>query len=278
MSRGCGTSQDLAERDNGRTLADVIAHNHANVLGVRVSALCLAGAVDLADKWLRVGTEAGYVCLTGVHGVMEAQSDPELLRILNEATINAPDGMPMSWVGRWQGHEHMDRVFGPDFMLEMCRLSVERGYRHFLYGGDSGVAEQLCAVLRSRFPGLSITGTYTPPFRELNALEEQEVIARLRASRPHILWVGLSTPKQERFMARYVRRFEIPMLVGVGAAFDYHTGRIRDCPTWMKRCGMQWFHRLCQDPRRLWRRYLKNNPAFLWQIAGQLSGFHKHPE
>lgn len=253
-------------------------HAHANILGVSVSALNLDSAVDLADRWLISAAGHQYVCLTGVHGVIEAKSDLALRRILNNALINAPDGMPMSWVGRWQGHREMDRVFGPDFMAAMCRRSMERGYRHFLYGGEPGIAEQLRDTLQRRFPGLSVVGTYTPPFRPLNPTEEAELSARLQALRPDILWIGLSTPKQERFMAHYVGRLQAPLLVGVGAAFDFHTGRIRDCSAWIKRCGLQWLHRLLQEPRRLGRRYLRSNPAFVWHMAWQLAGIRRYPQ
>lgn len=250
-----------------------LQHAHAHVLGVRVSALDLDRAVDLADGWLASGAGYRYVCVSGVHGVMEAHRDPALLRILNGAFLNLPDGAPMSWIGRIQGYQGMHRVFGPDFMAEMCRISVSRGYRHFLYGGDPGVAEQLRENLCRRFPGILVVGTFTPPFRNLTPAEEAELLSRVHTSRPHVVWVGLSTPKQERFMARYVDRLRVPLLVGVGAAFDYHTGRIRDCAPWIKRMGLQWLHRLAQDPRRLAGRYLRNNPVFLWHIARQFAGF-----
>lgn len=250
-------------------------HAHANVLGVAISALNMESAVDLASRWIDAG-EPGYICLTGVHGVMEAKADEAFRHILNHATINAPDGMPMTWVGRLQGFDDMDRVFGPDFMMAMCRLSVRRGYRHFLYGGQPGVAELLRDNLRTKFPGIQITGVYTPPFRSLTAEEEHEVVARVRRAQPHILWVGLGTPKQERFMAQYLHHLEVPLLAGVGAAFDYHTGRIQDCPAWVKRAGLQWVHRAMQDPGRLWARYLRNNPAFLWHIASQIAGIRHY--
>jgi N-acetylglucosaminyldiphosphoundecaprenol N-acetyl-beta-D-mannosaminyltransferase len=233
-------------------------------------------AVDLAGHWIQAGNP-GYICVTGVHGVMEAQRDPELLRTFNRAAISLPDGMPMTWVGRLQGFRRMDRVFGPDFMIAMCRLSVERGYRNFLYGGKPGVADLLSQALQRRFPSLQVVGTYTPPFRSLTAEEEAELIAQVAQAQPHILWVGLSTPKQERFMARYADRLPVPLSVGVGAAFDYHTGSIRDCSPWIKRAGLQWLHRLMQDPRRLWKRYLVNNPAFLWHITWQLLGLREYP-
>ncbi len=241
-----------------------------DVLGVRVSAVNMDLAVNLAEQWIQAG-QPGYVCVTGVHGVMEAQKDSEFLRILNGAAMNLPDGMPMTWVGRLHGFRRMDRVFGPDFMTAVCRLSAERGFRSFFYGGQPGVAQLLSETLSDRFRGLQVVGTCTPPFRSLTLEEECELAAQVLRSRPHILWVGLSTPKQERFMAQFARRLKVPLMVGVGAAFDYHTGRIRDCSPWIKRAGLQWLHRLMQDPKRLWKRYLLNNPAFVWHIVCQLA-------
>ncbi len=254
----------------------ILVHGHANVLGVKVSAINLQLAVKIAGERVESG-KTGYICFTGVHGVMEARANPELRRILNYASINAPDGMPMTWVGRLQGKRQMDRVFGPDFMLAMCALSAQRGYRNFLYGGKPGVAKLLSEALQRKFPGLQIAGTCTPPFRSLDVAEDADLMAQVQRAKPHIFWVGLSTPKQERFMAQYVDRLQVPLLAGVGAAFDYHTGQIRDCSEWIKRAGLQWLHRLLQDPRRLWKRYLRNNPAFLWHIAWQISGLREYP-
>lgn len=250
---------------------------YVDVLGVNVSAIDLNLAVDMAEEWIKTA-RPGYACFTGVHGVMEARSNLEFRRILNRAFLNAPDGMPMTWVGRLQGFRKMDRVFGPDFMSAMCRRSVERGYRNFLYGGKPGVAALLSETLQRKFPGLQVVGTHTPPFRNLTTEEEEEMLIQVRESRPHILWVGLSTPKQEKFMAQYIDRLQVPLLVGVGAAFDYHSGRIQDCSRWIKRAGLQWLHRLTQDPSHLWRRYLRNNPAFLWHIAWQISGLRHEAE
>ena len=239
---------------------------YADVLGVRVSAINMAQAIFLADRWIAARTP-GYVCVTGVHGVMEAQSDMTFRKILNSAVMNTPDGMPMSWVGWVQGHREMRRVYGPDFMAALCEHAAKQGYRNYLYGGKPGVAERLRERLQSRFPALKIVGTYTPPFRDLTKEEEAALLSAVHALSPDILWVGLSTPKQENFMARYTHRLGIPLLVGVGAAFDIHTGQIRDAPGWVKAMGMQWFHRMIQEPRRLSGRYLKNNPDFLVRIA-----------
>jgi N-acetylglucosaminyldiphosphoundecaprenol N-acetyl-beta-D-mannosaminyltransferase len=225
-------------------------------------------AIDLSERWIATGKNA-YICMTGVHGVMEAQSNANLRGVLNGALVNAPDGMPMSWVGWLQGHRQMDRVYGPDFMANLCQASAGKGYRHYLYGGQPGVAQALKNALEKRFPGLQIVGTFTPPFRNLTQGEESNLLKDVQNAKPDILWVGMSTPKQECFMAEYVDRLGVPLLVGVGAAFDFHTGRMNEAPAWMKRTGLQWLHRLAQDPRRLWRRYLLNNPKFIWRIVLQ---------
>jgi N-acetylglucosaminyldiphosphoundecaprenol N-acetyl-beta-D-mannosaminyltransferase len=238
------------------------------VLGVHISAVGMEEAVSLADTHIQQGKK-GYVCVTGVHGVMEAQSDPGFRHILNTATITVPDGMPTVWVGAMQGHAAMRRVYGPDYMLELCGLSAHRGYTQYFCGGYPGVAEKLAIVLTRRFPGLKVVGTFTPPFRSLNPREEAELIRQVRTLKPDIIWVGLSTPKQERFMAAYLKELDTHLMIGVGAAFDIHTGRIADAPRWIKAAGLQWLHRLAQEPKRLWKRYLVNNPRFIWNISMQ---------
>ncbi len=251
------------------------AAKRTNVLGVGISAVDMESAVRACDELIARGG-CGYVCVTGVHGVMEAQQDSKFCEILNRSFLSVPDGMPTVWVGLAQGHRDMRRVYGPDFMLEFCRLSVKRNYRHFLYGGKEGVAEGLADNLRKQFPGLQIVGTYTPPFRPLNAEEEQTLAAKVRSSRPDVIWIGLSTPKQERFMAQYSGLLETKLMVGVGAAFDVHTGNIADAPGWVKRVGMQWLHRLIQEPRRLWKRYLLNNPKFVLLTLLQFAGLKRY--
>jgi len=257
-----------------------------NVLGVGISVLTLDSAVDAVFQALAHGRQ-GYVTVTGVHGVSACQSDPELLRIHNESLLTTPDGMPLTWMGRLQGvgkHE-MDRVYGPDLMLRIFQRGQAEGLRHFLFGGREGVAGLLSEKLLEKFPAAQIVGTYTPPFRPLNDQEEQQLLDQLQASRPHCFWVGLSTPKQERLMRRLVARYgadgdgrlPAPMLLfGVGAAFDFHAGLLPQAPRWMQRAGMEWFFRLQQEPRRLWKRYLKNNPLFITRAAMQLTGLRKY--
>lgn len=246
----------------------------ANVLGIGIHAVGMAGAVRrIADSVER--RQKGYVCVTGVHGVMEAQRDPGLRLILNRAQLNLPDGMPTVWVGRLQRHAGIRRVFGPDLMAEVCRLSVERDYTHFFYGGAPGVADELRERLVARFPGLRVVGTDSPPFEPLTVQQRSALQQRIARLRPDLLWVGLGTPKQERFMAEHAESLGATVLLGVGAAFDYHTGRLRDAPRWMKKSGLQWAHRLAQEPRRLWRRYAVNNPAFVGLTALQLLGMRR---
>lgn len=252
-------------------LSTASADDRANVLGVGVHAINIGLAVDWIESAIEKG-EKGYVCVTGVHGVMEAQNDREFKTILNRAMLTVPDGMPTVWVGKLQGFRNMKRVFGPDLMAEVCACSVEKGYKHFLYGGAPGVAEQLKCRLLSKFPGIRIVGTHTPPFRPLTQAEFGQLAETIDELRPDLFWVGLSTPKQERFMAAHLCQLSTKVMIGVGAAFDIHTGRLRDAPEWAKNAGLQWAHRLMQEPSRLWKRYLVNNSRFIWKITLQLTG------
>jgi len=241
----------------------------AHVLGVDVDAVDMEGALQRVTSALE-GPCKGYVCVAGVHGVMEAQRNPQLLDIYAASEMTIPDGMPLAWVGRIQGHHAMQRVTGPDLMLEIFRRKEFAHVTHFFYGGREGIAAELRDKLTTQFPWTKIVGTYTPPFRELSGSEASQLIEAIATLKPDIIWVGISTPKQEIFMARYLPLLHAKLMFGVGAAFDFHTGQIRDCSDWIKRAGLQWLHRLLQDPKRLWRRYLRNNPAFLWRIAIQL--------
>jgi N-acetylglucosaminyldiphosphoundecaprenol N-acetyl-beta-D-mannosaminyltransferase len=249
--------------------------NRVNVLGVGVSVLNLQTALAEVADAIRARRK-GYICVTGVHGVMEAQNDEAFRRILNNAFLCTPDGMPMVWMGKIRGHADMRRVYGPDLMLDICAWSETNPCRHFFFGGASGAAEQLVGKLKERFPKMEIAGTYTPPFRPLNAAEENELREKIHAARPDIFWVGLSTPKQEKFMAEYLPQLDTTLMIGVGAAFDFLSGRVKQAPRWMQRSGLEWFYRLCSEPRRLAGRYLKNNPLFMAKILGQLCGFRKY--
>jgi len=246
-----------------------------NVLGVGISAINLTSALPAIADAVRTRRK-GYICVTGVHGVMEAQADTAFRKILNGAFLCTPDGMPMVWAGRLNGHSGMSRVYGPDLMLEVCAWSEKNPCRHFFFGGAPGVVEALRDKLTVRFPGLQVAGCFTPPFRALDAEEKKQLRETVRAARPDILWVGLSTPKQEKFMAEFLPRLDVTLMIGVGAAFDFLSGRVKQAPRWMQQSGLEWCHRLCQEPRRLARRYFRNNPLFAAKIAAQLCGLRKY--
>ena len=236
-----------------------------DILGVEVSVLTMDLATEEMGRWIDA-REQHYVCITGVHGVMESQSDPELKAIHNASGLTTPDGMPMVWCGHRAGAAHMERVYGPDLMLEMCARAAQHGWRMYFYGGAEGIPEQLAERLTARFPGLVVAGTHSPPFRVLEGDEIDAEVAMINATEPDIVWVGLSTPKQERWMASRIGQVTAPVLVGVGAAFDMHAGNLRQAPAWMQRSGLEWLFRLVMEPRRLWKRYLSNNPRFVYRI------------
>ncbi len=245
-----------------------------NILGVEVCAITLQEAVEIIDFWI-ASHELHYVCVTGVHGIMESRRDPELRRIHNAAGLVTPDGMPLVWLCRWQGYKNISRVYGPDLMLALCKFSQKAGYRHFFYGGKPGVAQELTQTLTQRFPGMQIAGNYCPPFRPLTAEEDAAIISQINASGADIVWIGLSTPKQERWMAEHLGKIEAPVMIGVGAAFDFHTGRVPQAPRWMQKIALEWLFRLIVEPKRLGKRYLKNNPEFLVLIILQLLGIRQ---
>jgi N-acetylglucosaminyldiphosphoundecaprenol N-acetyl-beta-D-mannosaminyltransferase len=248
-----------------------------NVLGTRVGAHNLASAVALLAAWMQAPETGRYVCVTGVHGVMEGLGDSAIQAAHNRADAVVPDGMPLTWVGRWQGHQAMDRVYGPDLMLAVLRAGCQPGWTHYFYGGKPGVAEALQACLTARFPGVKVVGAYGPPFRPLNPQEESKILADINHLRPDCVWIGLSTPKQELLMARWKSLgVQAKVMLGVGAAFDFHTGRVRQAPSWMQRAGLEWLFRLCMEPRRLAPRYLRNNPLFVWHVFLQLTGIRSY--
>lgn len=242
-----------------------------DILGVNVSAINLPRCLTAIDGWI-AARQQSYICVADVHAIMESHWDHEFRQIHNAAALVTPDGMPLVWLCRLAGHRDSNRVYGPDLLLALCEHSVPRGYRHFFYGGGPGVAQQLADRLRERFPGLAIAGTASPPFRALSGAEMLEAAREINLARPDILWVGLSTPKQERWMRRQLGHVGAPILIGIGAAFDFHSRHKRQAPRWMQRGGLEWLFRLATEPRRLWRRYLTCLPAFAVLTARQLAG------
>ena len=235
-----------------------------DILGVPISAIDLDCATQLIHAALEKKSR-GYICPTSVHGIIEAQDDPAYLEILKGAFLCTPDGMPLVWAGRFfHGRQSIDRVYGPDLLWEIFRTTENLPLRHFLYGGGVGVAQRLAERLEAHFPGSTIAGIHTPPFRPLTAAEETELQKLLENTKPDIIWVGLGTPKQEAFMATHFEKGPATLMIGIGAAFDLHAGLIQQAPTWLQRHGLEWFYRLTREPARLWPRYRRIIPRFLY--------------
>jgi N-acetylglucosaminyldiphosphoundecaprenol N-acetyl-beta-D-mannosaminyltransferase len=240
-----------------------------DLLGVPVAMVDYDHAIEVMDGMV-ASREPGYVCAAPVHALMVAQDDREMLAALRGSTMVVPDGMPVVWAANLLGERLGDRVYGPELMLRYSRHSAARGHRVWLYGGrDQGSLVQLALSLRRRHPGIRVVGGYSPPFRPLDE-DEQEAIARqINDARPDVLWVGIGVPKQEKWMARMRERLDVPVMCGVGAAFDFHAGRVSMAPTWMQERGLEWIYRTSQEPRRLLGRYLSTNPRFVLAFARQ---------
>lgn len=248
-----------------------------NVLGVGVSAINLGMALDTVEGWI-ARRESNYVTVTGVHGVMESQADADIRRIHNRAGLVTPDGMPLVWLGRYYGNKNITQVCGTELMLEICGKSTDKRYRHYFYGGNEGVPEILKSRMEERFPKIKIVGTFSPPFRPLIDDEDEKIVKIINEANPDIVWVGISTPKQERWMAEHVGRLHAPVLIGVGAAFDINAGLKKRAPVWMQKCGLEWLYRLLAEPRRLWRRCLKIIPLFILLIIPQILGLTRYED
>src|SRR4051812_20266119 len=211
-----------------------------------------------------------YICVAAVHTVMASQEDPELRAAVQGADFTVPDGQPLVWALTALGHRLPDRVYGPELMDRACAHAAATGQKFFLYGGrNQGALAQLTRALRLRHPGLKIVGGYAPPFRPLTEAEEAHVARDINRSGADVVWVGIGVPKQEKWMARMRPRLEAPVLLGVGAAFDFHAGLVPQAPLTLQRCGLEWLFRLVQEPRRLWKRYLRYNPRFVIGFARQ---------
>ncbi len=243
------------------------------VLGVRIDAVQIPQAVEQIRRWASEDGAAHLVCATGMHGVTEAQHARSFRDILNGADLNVADGWPVMYLGRLLGHPMRRRVYGPELMKAV--MEATPGMRHFFYGGAPGVAEDLAQRMRERY-GIEIAGTHTPPFEPVASNETPEVLEKINRSKADFLWVGLSTPKQESWMTSRRKHLAVPVMIGVGAAFDFHTGRIRQAPSWMQENGLEWLFRLLSEPRRLWKRYLVQGPEFVIRLLLEIfTGGHR---
>ena len=246
-----------------------------NVLGTGISAVNLATARATILDELAAG-RSGYVSTADVRAVNLAVDDPVFRSDLNRSLLTTPDGMPLVWLGRLLGHRSVDRVYGPDLMLDLCAATMGTKQTHFFVGGAPGVAETLSLRLQERFPGLRIVGTVSPPFRSLTAEEESALVTQITNARPDILWVGLSLPERERFMVRLQPALGATIMIGVGAAFDLLSGQVRQAPRWIQRSGFELLFRLCLEPRRLAPRYFRHLPLFCFRVFAQLTRLRRY--
>jgi N-acetylglucosaminyldiphosphoundecaprenol N-acetyl-beta-D-mannosaminyltransferase len=237
-----------------------------DVLGVPMNAGTMEDALDEVTRWV-IERDPSYAIFRDVHGIMAAQRDRDVLDAHLNAGLIACDGTPLVWASRWAGVKSAERVYGPDFVLAMCARAEDKGLKSFFYGGKPGVAEKLGATLQERYPNFQVAGAYSPPFRALTADEDAAIVQMIDDSGADLVWVGLSTPKQELWMNAHVGRLRAPALLGVGAAFDFLTGEVRQAPRWLHNAGLEWVFRMAMEPGRLGRRYLKNNPAFIRAIV-----------
>lgn len=242
-----------------------------DILGVRVALIDYGRTLDWIDT-MAAEDEHGYVCVCNVHTVMASREDPDLRSALVRSSLNVPDGQPLVWALNALGHSLTDRVYGPELMARACSRAAASGLRFYLYGGrNQGALVQLALNLRQRYPGIRIVGGYSPPHRPLTEEEQAAVVTEINDATPDVVWVGIGVPKQEKWMAAVRPVLNAPVLIGVGAAFDFHAGLVPQAPPWLQRAGMEWAFRLAHEPRRLWRRYIRYNPRFVAAFARQLA-------
>jgi N-acetylglucosaminyldiphosphoundecaprenol N-acetyl-beta-D-mannosaminyltransferase len=237
--------------------------NTFHVLGVRVDAVQIPDAITHMEEWIGERRRCHYIAVSGMHGITEGRKNDSFKRILNSADLVVPDGMPLVWLGRLRGFAVRRRVYGPELMATFCETTASKGYRHFFFGGAPGLPEKLSDSLRRRIPALQIAGTFSPPFGPVTVEEDEATIAMINATNPDVVWVGLSEIKQDTWMHDHRGKLNAPVLVGIGAAFDFLAGTKRQAPEWMRENGLEWLFRLLQEPRRLWRRYLVYGAEFL---------------
>lgn len=245
-----------------------------SLLGVGVHLVDLDSTLDVMADSIS-NNRRGYVCLAPAHSLMATRSSLRLREIFNQSALTVPDGMGTVWFLRLLGYKS-SRVYGPDLMLAACERGQAQGWKHFYLGGSPSLTAKLVSKLRDRFPQLQVAGSYEPPFRQMDDDEIKEMVYAINQSDADILWVALGSPKQELWMAEFRPRLNVPLMVGVGAAFDFLSGVKPQAPAWMQRSGMEWLFRVITEPRRLWRRYA-SYPIFVLLALAQVIGLRKYP-
>ncbi len=251
----------------------MIDYPKVNILGVAVSALSMPQALTILESQLEK-RQPQIICIANTHTIMLCQSDAKLREVYSRATLVTPDGMPLVWLSWLNRQYQVERIYGPDLMLALCAL--KKPYRHFFYGATEATLQRLRANLKLRFPDLELVGFYAPPFRPLTIAEKTAVVDLMNGCQPDIVWVGLGAPKQEYWMGEYRALLKAPLLIGVGAAFDFHAGVKPQAPRWLQNVGLEWLFRLIKEPRRLWRRYVFTLPLFVALSSAQLLGIKRY--
>lgn len=244
-----------------------------NILGTYVSALNMDMALAQIDFWIKEGI-CNYVCVTPAHSIMDGYHHSDLRAIFNASGMTVPDGMAIVWLLKMKGHQSVGRVYGPDLLMAACEYGCDKDYRHYFYGGASDVTGKLIQKISAKIPNLQVAGVSSPPFRPLTAEEDEAVINAINSSGANILWVGLGSPKQEIWMDKHLARIHVPVMVGVGAAFDFLSGNKPQAPLWMQRNGFEWLFRFLHEPKRLWPRY-RQYPKFIFLATLDILGLKK---
>ncbi len=239
------------------------------ILGVDIDVVNLSLAWERIHRWVTEKTKV-YICVVPVSTIISCQENPSYKDVINQADMATPDGMPVVWLGKMFGHKLIERTYGPDLMRNVCRQGVSYQYKHFFYGSTPEVLKKLVARLTKDFPGLMVAGQYSPPFEDQVHPEEESIIGKINQSKADILWVGLGAPKQDFWMVQNRNQINVPVMIGIGAAFDFLSGVKKQAPGWMQRVGLEWFFRLWCEPRRLWKRYLIGNSKFIGYLIRDL--------
>ena len=240
--------------------------NHYEILGVKISRVNPHSAAGQIAQWIQAKDKT-YVCVAPVSTIVDCQKDEDYRRIINSAGMVTPDGMPVAWLGKWSGYKDVERTYGPELMLNVCEAGLSKGFRHFIYGGSEAGNRALIAKLQEKFPGIHIAGYYAPGFLSVRQKESADVIRKINDAKPDILWVGLGSSKQDHWMSIHRDELNVPVIVGVGAAFDFIAGIKPQAPKWMRESGLEWLFRLDCEPKRLWKRYLIGNTYFVWLLV-----------
>jgi len=245
--------------------------NNVEILGVKINIMQIGNAIKCIENFIEEGGNH-YICLCNVDVLVKCQKDKDFFNVVNNADLILPDGMPLVWGAKLSGFKHAKRIDGPSLMLAVCERSCKKKLSHFLYGGKKGQPELLSKKLSERYPGIKVSGCYSPPFRPLDSSEDKYIVEMINNSNADILWVGLGAPKQERWMSDHVGKINVPVMIGVGAAFDFNSGNKKRAPQWMQCIGLEWLFRLMQEPNRLWRRYILGNTYFILYFLLQILG------